>query len=82
LLETVSSEKNNFSTKTLPAILLGELGESSSCWIVENLSNILFFKVPVGISLGLNVIAFIWTILGITNVRKVSIATGVNISEN
>ncbi|CAB4041337.1 probable G- coupled receptor Mth-like 1 [Paramuricea clavata] len=37
---------------------------------MDNLSNILFFKVPVGIALGLNIIAFIWTILGITNVRN------------
>ena len=51
-------------------------GESRTCWIVDNFSNILFFEIPVATSLGLNVIAFIWTIVGITNVRNVS---GVNL---
>ena len=45
-------------------------GESRTCWIVDNFSNILFFEIPVATSLGLNVIAFIWTIVGITNVRN------------
>ena len=47
------------------------IDSSNGCWIVGYLSNLLFFQIPVGVTLGFNVICLIWTVIGITRVQKV-----------
>ncbi|XP_028394242.1 G-protein coupled receptor Mth2-like [Dendronephthya gigantea] len=47
-------------------------GESSSCWIGQRLSLILFFYVPVAIMLVFNAVSLVWTIFSIRNVTKIT----------
>ena len=46
---------------------------TTPCWILEETPHLVFFLIPVGITLAFNIAALVWTAIGIKRVKTVEI---------